>query len=103
MLRSSHGLILAVLGLLIVATVMVNSASLSLSGAHPTTTDGIFLGKHTWFAVGAFLALIVGSLVPVDRLGATGARWWTARSGNRARSEWRPAVDQYWSHRPAAE
>ena len=77
MLRSSHGLILAVLGLLIVATVMVNSASLSLSGAHPTTTDGIFLGKHTWFAVGAFLALIVGSLVPVDRLGATGARWWT--------------------------
>ncbi|MEY4942406.1 MAG: hypothetical protein RL254_587, partial [Planctomycetota bacterium] len=77
MLRSSHGLILAVLGLLIVATVMVNSASLSLSGAHPTTTDGIFLGKHTWFAVGAFVALIVGSLVPVDRLGATGARWWT--------------------------
>lgn len=77
MLRSSHGLILAVLGLLIVATVMVNSASLSLSGAHPTTTDGIFLGKHTWFAVGAFAALILGSLIPVDRLGATGARWWT--------------------------
>ena len=77
MLRSSHGLVLAVLGLLIVATVMVNSASLSLSGTQPTTTDGIFLGKHTWFALGAFLALVAGAFVPVDRLSATGRRWFT--------------------------
>lgn len=77
MLRSQHGLILAVLGLLIVATIMVNSASLSLSGGQPTTTDGIFLGKHTWFAVGAFVALVLGAMAPVDRLGATGARWWS--------------------------
>lgn len=78
MLRSSHGLVLAVLGLLVVATVMVNSASLSLSGSQPTTTDGIFLGKHTWFAVGAFLALVAGAFVPVDRLCAPGRRWWTS-------------------------
>ena len=77
MLRSSHGLVLAVLGLLVVATVMVNSASLSLSGSQPTTTDGIFLGKHTWFAVGAMVALVAGSFLPVDRLAGRGARWWT--------------------------
>jgi cell division protein FtsW len=76
MMRASHGLVLAVLGLLIVATVMVNSASLSLSGSQPTTTDGIFLGKHTWFAVAAFAALVAGFWVPVDRLGTTGRRWW---------------------------
>ena len=77
MLRASHGLVLAVLGLLVIATVMVNSASLSLAGGQPTTTEGIFWGKHTWFAVGAFLALVAGAFVPVDRLGATGRRWWT--------------------------
>ena len=77
MLRASHGLVLAVLGLLVIATVMVNSASLSLSGGQPTTTEGIFWGKHTWFAVGAFLALVAGAFVPVDRLGTTGRRWWT--------------------------
>ena len=76
MLRASHGLILAVLGLLVIATVMVNSASLSLSGGQPTTTEGIFLGKHTWFAVGAILALVAGAFVPVDRLGASGRTWW---------------------------
>lgn len=77
MMRASHGLVLAVLGLLVIATVMVNSASLSLSGTQPTTTDGIFLGKHTWFAVAALLALVGGIFVPVDRLGVTGSRWWT--------------------------
>lgn len=76
MLRASHGLILAVLGLLVIATVMVNSASLSLSGGQPTTTEGIFLGKHTWFAVGAVLALLAGAFLPVDRLGASGRAWW---------------------------
>lgn len=76
MLRASHGLILAVLGLLVIATVMVNSASLSLSGGQPTTTEGIFLGKHTWFAVGALAALLAGAFVPVDRLGASGRAWW---------------------------
>ena len=76
MLRASHGLILAVLGLLVIATVMVNSASLSLSGGQPTTTEGIFLGKHTWFAVGALVALIAGAFLPVDRLSASGRAWW---------------------------
>ena len=79
MLRSRHGLILAVLGLLIVATIMVNSASLSLSGGQPTTTGGIFLGKHTWFAAGALIALVLGAMVPVDRLGATGSKWWSTQ------------------------
>ncbi|MFO0961955.1 MAG: FtsW/RodA/SpoVE family cell cycle protein [Phycisphaerales bacterium] len=77
MMRASHGLVLAVLGLLVVATVMVNSASLSLAGSQPTTMDGIFLGKQTGFAVAAFLALLAGMWVPVDRLGTTGPRWWS--------------------------
>ena len=77
MMRASHGLVLAVLGLLVVATVMVNSASLSLAGSQPTTMDGIFLGKQTGFAVAAFLALLAGIWVPVDRLGTTGHRWWS--------------------------
>ena len=77
MVRSSHGLVLSVLGLLIVATIMVNSASLKLRPDHSTTMEAIFLGKQTWFAVGAFLALVAGAFVPVDRLGMTGKRWWT--------------------------
>lgn len=77
MVRSSHGLVLSVLGLLIVATIMVNSASLKLRPDHSTTMEAIFLGKQTWFAVGAFLALVAGALIPVDRLGVTGKRWWT--------------------------
>jgi cell division protein FtsW (lipid II flippase) len=77
MVRSSHGLVLSVLGLLIVATIMVNSASLKLRPDHSTTMEAIFLGKQTWFAVGAFLTLVAGAFIPVDRLGATGKRWWT--------------------------
>lgn len=76
MVRSSHGLVLSVLGLLIVATIMVNSASLKLRPDHSTTMEAIFLGKQTWFAVGAFLALVAGAFIPVDRLGVTGKRWW---------------------------
>ena len=77
MVRSSHGLVLSVLGLLIVATIMVNSASLKLRPDHSTTMEAIFLGKQTWFAVGAFLALVAGAFIPVDRLGVTGKRWWS--------------------------
>ena len=76
MLRARHGIVLAVLGLLVVATVMVNSASLNLSRGGETTLDSVFWGKHTWFALGAALALLVGAMVPVDRLGRTGATWW---------------------------
>jgi cell division protein FtsW len=65
------------LGLLVVATVMVNSASLNLSRGGETTLDSVFWGKHTWFALGAAMALLVGAMVPVDRLGRTGATWWT--------------------------
>ena len=77
MLRASHGVVLSVLGLLVVATVMVNSASLNLSGDRVTTMDGIFMGKHTWFAAGALLALVAGAMVPVDRLGRQDASWWS--------------------------
>ncbi|MFZ4467388.1 MAG: FtsW/RodA/SpoVE family cell cycle protein [Phycisphaerales bacterium] len=77
MLRARHGIVLAVLGLLVVATVMVNSASLNLSRGGETTLDSVFWGKHTWFALGAAMALLVGAMVPVDRLGRTGATWWT--------------------------
>ena len=76
MLRASHGLVLSVLGLLVLATVMVNSASLSLSGDGPTTSGAIFWGKHTWFAVGALVAFGLGALVPVDRFARTGGSWW---------------------------
>ena len=77
MVRSSHGLVLSVLGLLIVAPSMGNSASLKLRPDHSTTMEAIFLGKQTWFAVGAFLALVAGAFIPVDRLGVTGKRWWS--------------------------
>jgi cell division protein FtsW len=76
MLRARHGIVLSVLGLLVVATVMVNSASLNLSRGGETTLDSVFWGKHTWFALGAAAALLVGALVPVDRLGRTGGSWW---------------------------
>jgi cell division protein FtsW len=68
MMRASHGLMLAVVGLLVVATVMVNSASLSLSGGEPTTLAGVIVSRHTLFAALALVALVVGMFVPVDRL-----------------------------------
>ncbi len=77
MLRAGHGLVLSVLGLLVIATVMVNSASLSLSAGQQTTAESIFWGKHTWFALGAVVALVAGALVPVDRLARDTGRWWT--------------------------
>lgn len=77
MLRARHGLVLAVLGLLVVATVMVNSASLNLSGRSPTTVESVYWGKHTWFALGAMAALAAGCLIPVDRLGTSGRKWWS--------------------------
>ena len=70
MMRASHGLVLAVVGLLVVATVMVNSASLSLSAAgdQGTTAASIFASKHTWFAVSAAVALVIGMFMPVPKL-----------------------------------
>lgn len=68
MMRASHGLVLAVIGLLVIATVMVNSASLSLNGAEQTTLAGVVLSKHSAYALLAIAALAVGMLVPVDRL-----------------------------------
>lgn len=68
MMRASHGLVLAVVGLLVIATVMVNSASLSLAASEPTSFASVLLGKHTGYALLALLALGVGAFLPVDRL-----------------------------------
>ncbi len=67
-MRASHGLILAVVGLLVMAIVMVNSASQSLSGAEPTTLWTIAFGRSTVYAALAVVALGAGMLISVDRL-----------------------------------
>lgn len=68
MLRAGQGLILAVVSLLVVGVVMVNSAGLSVDAADAITIKQVLLSRHTLFAALAGVALIVGSFINVERL-----------------------------------
>lgn len=61
--------------LLVLGVVMVHSASMTLNGA--TTLPGVLLSRPAALALAAFLCMIVGACVPVDRLGA-GRGWLSA-------------------------
>ncbi len=61
--------------LLVLGVVMVHSASMDLSGA--TTLRGVLLSRPAALAVGAFLCMLIGACVPVERL-ADGRGWRSA-------------------------
>lgn len=67
-MRPGQGLIFLVVALLVTGTVLVNSASMTTASGTATSLETLLLGRHTWFAVAAVVALWVGSRIPVDRL-----------------------------------
>ncbi|MFO0872369.1 MAG: putative peptidoglycan glycosyltransferase FtsW [Phycisphaerales bacterium] len=67
-MRLGHGLILAALALLIIGVVMVNSAGLTVDAITPISLRGVLLGRPAVYAALAVVMLVIGSLVPVDRL-----------------------------------
>ncbi len=68
MIRAGQGLILAVVSLLVVGVVMVNSAGLTVDAEHAITLKQVLLSKQTVLALVAMIALVAGSLIPVERL-----------------------------------
>ncbi len=67
-MRPGQGLIFLVVALLVTGTVLVNSASLTSAGGGTTTVESLLLGRHTWFAVAAVVALWLGTRVRVEGL-----------------------------------
>ncbi len=55
--------------------VFVNSASLDVTGDSKTTFEAILGGRSTLFALASALCLLVGSRIPVERLGSAKG-WW---------------------------
>jgi len=72
MLRAGHGLILAVIALLVFGVVMVTSAGLSVNAKHGVDLHDVLLGRTTLLAGLSVLSMIAGACVPVD---------WFARGG----------------------
>lgn len=67
-MRLGHGLILAVIALLVIGVVMVNSAGLTVDARTPIALQGILLGRPALYAALAIAMLGIGSLLPVERL-----------------------------------
>ena len=67
-MRLGHGLILCVVALLTIGVVMVTSAGLTVDSSQPISLQGILLGRHATFAALALGMLVLGSIMPVDRL-----------------------------------
>ena len=67
-MRPGQGLIFLVVALLVTGTVLVNSAGLTSAGGGTTTVESLLLGRNTWFAVSAVVALWLGTRVPVESI-----------------------------------
>lgn len=72
-MRPGHLVLLIAASLLALGVVMVHSASMDLSGT--TTLSGLLLSRPTGLAVAAFACLLIGSRVPVERLGRARGAW----------------------------
>ncbi|MSR69113.1 MAG: FtsW/RodA/SpoVE family cell cycle protein [Phycisphaerales bacterium] len=55
--------------------VFVNSASLDVTGDSKTTFEAILGGRSTLFALASALCLLIGSRIPVERLGIAKGFW----------------------------
>ncbi len=74
-LRAGQGIGLCAICLLVMGVVFVNSASLDVTGDSKTTFEAILGGRSTLFALGSALCLLVGSRIPVQRLGSARGLW----------------------------
>jgi cell division protein FtsW len=69
MLRAGHGVVLIVCALLAIGVVMVTSAGLTIDADRSVSLPQIVLGRPALLAALAIGALLVGTRVPVQRLG----------------------------------
>jgi cell division protein FtsW len=67
-MRAGSGLILVVAALLCLGVVMVTSAGLQVATGRTLSTTDVLSGRPALLAAAAFVALLVGARVPLDRL-----------------------------------
>ena len=67
-MRAGQGLLFLVMALLVIGTVMVNSASLTSTNGAGVSLNDLLLGRNTWFALAAAAALWLGTRVSVERV-----------------------------------
>lgn len=67
-MRAGQGLLFLVVALLVIGTVMVNSASLTSTNEEGVSLFDLLLGRNTWFALAAIAALWMGTQVSVERV-----------------------------------
>lgn len=68
MLRAGHGLILAVLALLMFGVVMINSAGLTVDAEDGLTLQRVFTSRSTIYAAVALCALLIASRIPIEHI-----------------------------------
>jgi len=67
-MRLGHGIVLIALTLLVIGVVMVNSAGLSIEASEAISLKGIVFGRHALLAALALIALLIGMMLPIERL-----------------------------------
>lgn len=67
-LRAGHGIALLTLTLLLVGVVFVNSAEVTVARDTRTTLAAVLFDRHTVFAIASMGCLLVGLLLPIERL-----------------------------------
>ena len=75
-MRAGQGLLFLVVALLVIGTVMVNSASLTSTNGEGVSLFDLLLGRNTWFALAAIAALWMGTQVSVERVFSFHGSWW---------------------------
>jgi cell division protein FtsW len=68
MIRAGQGLVLAVVSLLVIGVVMVNSAGLTVDAQHAISIKQVLLSKQTILASLAMLALLGGSFLCIEKI-----------------------------------
>ncbi len=80
MIRAGHGIALLALTLLLIGVVFVNSAEVTVARDTRTTLTAVLFDRHTIFAIASMGCLLIGMLVPVERLAGWGGwrspMWW---------------------------
>ena len=67
-MRPGQGLLFIVFALLVTGTVLVNSAGLTNATGAGTTVQDMLLGRNSLFLLGAVVALLVGTRLPVEAI-----------------------------------
>lgn len=70
MLRAGHGIALLALTLLLIGVVFVNSAEVTVARDTRTTLSAVLFDRHTIFAIASMGCLLLGMVLPIERLAA---------------------------------